>query len=85
MASPQIENGFLKIANDIWDALARIRISGEEWQILNVVIRKTYGFNKKEDRISLSQFALSTGLKKPNIIRARQKLLSKMIMNRYQK
>lgn len=79
MANPQIENGHIKIANDIWDALARIRLSGQEWQVLNVILRKTYGFNKKEDRISLSQFALATGMKKPNIIRARDKLLSKQI------
>ncbi|MFO7970170.1 MAG: replication protein [Desulfobacterales bacterium] len=80
MASPQIENGHVKIANELWDALARIRISGEEWQVLNIVIRKTYGWNKKEDQVSLSQFVLGTGLKKPNVIRARQKLLSKKIM-----
>jgi len=80
MANPQLENGHIKIANDIWDALAKIRISGEEWQVLNVILRKTYGWNKKQDHISLSQFVLATGLKKPNIVRARQKLLSKKII-----
>ena len=80
MASPQIENGYTKIANEIIEALAGIRISGEEMQALWVILRKTYGWNKKEDKISLSQFALLTGVKKPNIIRAIKKLLSKKII-----
>lgn len=42
--------------------------------MLDCVIRKTYGFNKKRDQISLSQFVLSTGLDKPDIIRAHKKL-----------
>ena len=80
MESPQAENGHTDIANEIIEALAGIRISGEEWQILCVVFRKTYGWHKKEDWISLFQFQEMTGLKKPNIIRAIKKLLSKGII-----
>lgn len=75
MANPQLENGYLKIANNVMEALARIRTPGEARQIVDVIIRKTYGFNKKEDNISLSQFSLATGLKKPNVIRALQKAI----------
>lgn len=74
MASPQIENGFTRIANEIMEALAGIRISGEARQCLDVIIRKTYGYNKKEDIISLSQFALITHLGKTHIIRGLGKL-----------
>ena len=80
MASPQLENGYTSIANKTIEALARIRISGEEMQVLWVILRKTYGWHKKEDEIPLSQFALMTGVKKPNIIRAIKKLLSKKII-----
>ncbi|MHC4523782.1 MAG: replication protein [Planctomycetota bacterium] len=80
MAKPQLEDGFVRIANEIVEALSRIRISGEESQCLWVVLRKTYGWNKKEDRISLSQFALATGLKIPNVCRALRKLVSKKIV-----
>ena len=81
MANPQIENGHVDIANEIVEALAAIRISGEEWQCLLVIMRKTYGWHKKEDAISLSQFVELTGLKKPNVIRATRKLLSKKIIS----
>ena len=76
MTSPQLENGFTQIANELLEALARIRIPGESRQILDVVIRKTYGFHKKEDPISLSQFVLATGIKRPNIIRAIKQLIN---------
>lgn len=63
------------------DALCRIRIPGEEMQVLNVILRKTYGWNKCEDAISLSQFVEMTMIKKPNVVRAIQGLLSKKIIS----
>jgi len=62
------------------EALAKIRISGEQRQVLDVIIRKTYGYNKKEDWISISQFVLATGLPKSSICRAINKLLTKNII-----
>ena len=70
MANPQLEDGHLRIANDIWDALCRIRIPGEVRQVIDTVLRKTWGFRKKQDWISLSQFHEATGIHKPNISRA---------------
>lgn len=74
MANPQCENGYTKIANELLEALCHIRINGEARQVLDVIIRKTYGFNKKQDSISLSQFSLMTGLKRPTICKAIAKL-----------
>lgn len=78
--TPQLENGYTKIANEIFSNLAKIRIPGESGQILNVIFRKTYGFNKKRDRIALSQFCGETGLKKPNVCRAIKKLICMKII-----
>ncbi len=80
MANPQIENGFTSIANEIMEALAKIRISGEEWQCLCVILRQTYGWQKKEDWIALSQFVDKTGMDKGNICRALNKLIAKMVI-----
>ena len=82
MASPQTENGYTKIANELLDALARIRIPGEARQILDVIIRKTYGYGKKEDAIALSQFSFATGLKKPEICRSIHKLENMRIIGK---
>jgi len=74
MASPQKENGYTAIANELLEALAMIRIPGEARQLLDVILRKTYGFNKSEDAISLSQFVLKTGLKKNAVCKGLNKL-----------
>lgn len=74
MANPQKENGYTAIANELFEALCRIRVNGEARQVLDVVFRKTYGFNKKEDRIALSQFVDITGLKKQTVCKALNKL-----------
>jgi phage replication O-like protein O len=80
MSSPQLENGYIKIATEIFDAFGRFRIPGVERQILDIIIRKTYGYNKKEDWISNSQFVLLTGLKKGNICKAINSLVYKKIV-----
>ncbi len=74
MASPQKENGYTSIANETMEALAGIRISGEARQCLDIILRKTYGFNKTKDRISLSQFCLLSKMIKPNVCRGLLKL-----------
>ena len=78
--TPQTEDGFTRIANELMDALARTRISGEARQVLDAIIRKTYGWQKTSDDISLSQFMLITGLKKPTVCKAIKKLVSMNII-----
>lgn len=80
MVDPQAENGHIDIANEIAEHFCRYRISGEEWLVLWAIVRKTYGWKKKEDRISLSQFSLMTGLKRQTALRAINKLSSKKII-----
>jgi phage replication O-like protein O len=77
VANPQVEDGYTAISNEVLQALARIRIPGEAAQVLLVIIRKTWGFGKKSDWISLSQFCEATGLHKPNVVRV-LKLLESM-------
>lgn len=79
MANPQKENGYTPIANEIMGKLCRTRIPGEERQVLDAILRKTYGWNKCEDEISMGQLADMTGLKRPNVARALKGLLSKKI------
>lgn len=80
MANPQKEDGYTAIANEIMDAMCRIRIPGEERQVLDAILRKTYGWNKCEDAIALSQFVDMTGLTKPHIIHAIKGLLLKKVI-----
>jgi phage replication O-like protein O len=80
MASPQIENGYTKIANEIMEKLSSYRLSGEEWQILCVIFRKLYGWGKTQDEISMGQFASLTGMPRQTVNRAIKKLSSKKMI-----
>lgn len=62
MASPQAENGHTDIAHEILEALIKARLTGREWSVVMVILRKTYGWHKKADKISLAQFRSLTGM-----------------------
>ena len=78
--NPQKENGYTAIANEIMEALSKYRIPGEQMQCLLFILRKTYGYNKKTDAISLSQFVKSTGIKRSGVARAIKGLIAKNLI-----
>ena len=80
MASPQIENGYAKLANELIKALARLDIKGSEWRIIWAVISKTYGWNKPKDKISLTQFEKETGMNRPACARAIKTLVQQNVL-----
>lgn len=80
MANPQKENGFTPIANEIVEALVKAGLLGSEWTITMFVIRKTYGWKKKHDIISLTQFELGTGLSRPTIVKTLKNVLTKKML-----
>lgn len=80
MAKPQIENGYTKIANELLDNLAQITLSANEWQVLLCIIRKTYGFQKKIDKIASTQITEYTGLDKYVVSKVLGKLSDKNII-----
>lgn len=43
MSGRQLENGYLQIANEIIDDLCRGRLNGAQYQIIMVILKKTYG------------------------------------------
>jgi len=80
MASPQKENGFTPIANELLDALARTRIPGEARQVLDVIIRQTYGWQRKTVQISYRRFSELTGLQNGHIYRGIRSLVDHLIV-----
>lgn len=80
MANPQKENGFTAIANEIIEHLAKIKLTDYEARILHSLWRKTYGFNKKSDVISLSQWSESTKIDTHNVPRTLRLLASRNLI-----
>jgi len=80
MANPQKENGYTAIANEILERLYAIPLSGSEYKIILCILRKTYGWRKKSDYISLSQLVEEVRLSKKQICEAVNKLCAKQII-----
>lgn len=80
MANPQKENGYTILANEILEKLSLPGMNGSELRILLFVVRKTYGFNKKQDRISLTQFQVGTGMNRSHVVETIKSLVHKSIL-----
>lgn len=82
MADPQTENGYLQIAMEIVEALAKHRIPGQEMQLVWVLLRKTWGWKKKEDYIPLSQWAKLSGIKRTKCCTLINSLIAKNLIKK---
>lgn len=83
MASPQKENGYTSIANELMEAFARTpSIGSEAFQVLMLLLRRSYGFQKKDAQMSISFIAQGTGLKRRCVCRAVERLVSKRLIVR---
>ena len=79
----QIENGnYAQIINPVLEILAKTRLNGAQYAVIMFVLRKTYGWHKKEDRISLSQVIEGTDLSKTAASEALQRLVDARILKR---
>ena len=67
-------DNYTKIENDVLEKLSQINLSGSALACALVLLRKTNGFNKEEDGISLSQFVTLIGRSKPTICKALKEL-----------
>ena len=81
-AEIQPENGFVKIHPAILELLAQRQLSGREFRCLLFLFRKTYGFQKKEDKISLSQWAEGTGIPRTRVGAVLDNLVNQNIIYR---
>lgn len=80
--NPQLEDGFTRIANELFDAVLAAPFTGREQKVILAVIRLTYGYNKREDAISFGQVALATGIDRRGVIRAMERLLAAHVLTR---
>ena len=68
MATPQLENGYTRLANELLEALSCAGLPGaRHYEVMLAMIRLIYGYNRTEDRIASSQVAAMTGLDVRNV------------------
>ncbi len=80
VASPQTEHGFTRLADELLDALIEFDFTKRQCKVLLAVIRKTYGFQKKEDDMTAQQLARMTGLERANVIRTINELVKMQVL-----
>jgi len=78
--TPQVEEGFVRIANELYDAILRAPFSKRELLIVLAVIRKTYGYGKKSDDMTMTQLAELTGLTRAHASETVRDLASKNVI-----
>lgn len=74
------ELNFTKLPNKILEEMAKSSIFCERTRIFCAILRKTKGWNKESDWISLSQFELMTEMAKPNVCRTLNKLVAEKVI-----
>lgn len=78
----QLEDGYMRVANELQRAITWARLTAYQRCILDVVMWQTYGFNKSVDEIASSQFVTETGLDASDVRRTLNKLVEMNIIVR---
>lgn len=76
------KESYTQVPNDIMDKLYSkgFHLPGEQGAVFNFILRKTIGWGKDNDRLSLSQFASALGIKKQSADRAIKALTTRKII-----
>ena len=78
---PQVEDGFVRIANELFDAILLKLNSYRHTKVALAIVRKTYGYRKKEDDITISQLAEMTGIHRNHVGAALKALEQMRVIN----
>lgn len=77
MAGAQLENGYTRIANELMEAALVAGFSKRQLLVFFWICRKTYGFNKKTDDMTVQQIANGTALQRQHASAALSELVEK--------
>lgn len=80
MANPQTENGFTRIANELFEKIIEAKFNGTQFAIILALIRATYGFNKKTKQAGVGWFAKLTGRGRRQLTRELKNLINRNIL-----
>lgn len=84
MADVQLEHGYTRIANEILEALAKVPLNGTQFRIVLLVLRETYGFQRKNCPLSKTYIASRLGVQRQNIHREIKGLFDRGIISTIQ-
>ncbi|MFP7171931.1 replication protein [Terribacillus halophilus] len=80
MASPQLEKGFTRIANELMEKMIKQNLNGTQFRIVMAIWRYTYGFQKTEKALSISYLAKQIDANRNQVDRALNSLIAREIV-----
>jgi phage replication O-like protein O len=80
MASPQKEEGYTPIANELLEQVFQQSLNGTQFRIILVVFRYTYGFSRKNHELSESFISKALNVHKKQVSRELNELITKGII-----
>jgi phage replication O-like protein O len=80
MASPQLEKGFTRIANELMEKMIQQNLNGTQFRIVMAIWRYTYGFQKTEKALSISYLAKQIDANRNQVDRALNSLIAREIV-----
>ncbi|HGM9702396.1 replication protein [Proteus mirabilis] len=75
-----LEDGYTRIANDLLEAVMCADLTARQLKVVMAIIRKTYGFGKKLDRITNTQIAEMTGIHHTHVCKAKNEMIAMNIV-----
>ena len=75
-----LDNGYTKLANELYEELIGANLTRNQAKVAHAICRKTYGFNKKTDRISDSQLSELTRLPRQKVNKAKNELIAMKVI-----
>lgn len=61
------DDGFTRVANSIYDHLCQADLTGAQFQVVHAIIRITYGYHQKTNRITNTYLAELTGISEKGV------------------
>ncbi|UXY09009.1 replication protein [Kosakonia sp. ML.JS2a] len=74
------DDGYTRLANELYEELIGANLTKNQAKVAHAVCRKTYGFNKKMDRIADTQIAELTRLPRQKVNAAKKELISMRVL-----
>ena len=84
MRGPQLEDGYTRIANTLLEAIYQTKFNATQLKILLLIIRYTYGFNRKSHDLSLSFIEKATGISKRYVSSELNRLIENRVVIVYE-
>jgi phage replication O-like protein O len=78
--NPQVEDGYMRIANELWDAWMCCRFTEREDRIIKTIVRFSYGVGKKYALLSKSEIARYAYIELPHVGELLSSLVSKKVV-----